>query len=115
MQREDLTKQDLVDLARELYRTSGSTFSMLSIILIEQSNLFSTTGDYKEKDVIDIDTFFRRLDDPSYYDGVGRSNLTEVAENLSRILLHTELIQLPLYINDPAVKAVAIWRLRKGI
>lgn len=48
-------------------------------------------------------------------EGNMQSALALISEKVIDILFHAELVQLPLYINDPVVRVIAVWRMRKGI
>lgn len=115
MLKEELTKQHLKEIALEIYRTLGSPVSILNLILCNPSDLFSASELLQEARVVEPKTFLQRLDSTIYGGRNHQSNLIEHASKIYNSLFITELIELPLFINDQVVKAVVIWRLRKGL
>lgn len=111
---EDLTKDDLILLATDIYYISPTQcFSLLSIIIPDGTNRFNII--INKDTVVSPEVFFNKLDQAAYGDNKNiQSTLSVAADKALDIILHTPLIDLPMYINDTNVGVIVRWRMKIG-
>lgn len=114
MREEDLTKDDLILLATDVfYITPTQCFSLLSIIIPDGTNRFNII--INKDTVVSPEVFFNKLNQAAYGDNKNmQSTLSVVADKVLGIILHTQLIDMPMYMNDPLIGVIVRWRMKIG-
>jgi hypothetical protein len=114
MQKEDLTKIDLLDIAIEMHESIPTLFSLLNIILRIRPTVFPFK--FTLEDIVEPHIFFDLLEEAAQ-NSIETTNFIQpkTAKAILDVLLHEDLNKMPLHINDPLIGCLAIWRLKKGI
>jgi hypothetical protein len=116
MRKEDVTKEFLQEISQPGDYFEGVGLSMIYLFTRRYSDPPGVLIPGKGDPVVDPDEFFNRLDDAisKITSGAIVSFINNIALRVKEAIL-CDLNQMPKYINDPHVGAIARWRLRNGI
>jgi hypothetical protein len=117
MRKEDVTKEFLQEISQDNGYAQGVSVSMMFLFTRKYSHPGTIINPYKGDPVVEPDVFFSRLDEAikKLPPGVSKDfYISKIALRIKKAIL-CDLNQVPKYINDLQVGAVARWRLKHGI
>lgn len=116
MRKEDVTKEFLKEISQPENLSDGVSTSMVFLFTRDYKAMEGLEKYFKVEPVVEPEKFFERLDEAieKITPGATVSFVNKIAKKIKDSIL-CDMIQVPTYINDPHVRAIARWRLRNGI